>query len=159
MYSCVCHYVSHSVFVYCYLPYWLAIQILFLWLQRQNNVLERTVYFKYVSFFSYLYQYSKNAVNFSHLSQMYVTAKIFRALTGRGNTYSSPFQKSRLLLRMLPRRSLNQSLSTLLKRSERTTGYGEQWLLENKNRELIWKSLNHTKRSFHMEVRAAVSSF
>lgn len=73
--------------------------------------------------------------------------------------YSSAFQKSRLLLRMLPRRSLNQFRSTLLKRSERTTGCGEQWLLESKNRELIWKSLNHTKKSFHMEVGEAVSIF
>lgn len=158
-YVLLCMWFCISLLVYCYLTYWLAIQILVLWLQRQNNILERTVYFKYVSFCSYLHQKCKNAVNFSHPSQMYVTAKIFRALTGRGNIYSSPFQKSRLLLRMLPRRSLNQFLSTLLKRSERTTGYGERWLLENKNSELIWKSLNHTKKSFHMEVGAAVSIF
>lgn len=112
-----------------------------------------------IAFCSYLYQYCKNAVHFSHTSQLYITAKILRALTGRGNIYSSTFQKSSLLLRMLPRRSLNRFQSTLLRRSERTTGYGERWLLENKNRELIWKSLNHTKRSFHMEVGAAVNIF
>lgn len=94
----------------------------------------------------------KNAVDFSHPFQMYVTEKIFRVFTGRCNIYNFMFQKSRLLLRMLPRKSLNQFQSTQLKRSERTTGYGEQWLLENKNKELIWKWLNLTKRSFHMEV-------
>lgn len=83
---------------------------------------------------------------------MYVTEKNFRYFMGRCNIYNFIFQKSRLLLRMLPRRSLNQFLSTPLKKSERTTGCGEQWLLENKNKELIWKLLNLTKRSFHMEV-------
>jgi len=68
---------------------------------------------------------------------MYVIEKIFRAFTGRCNIYNFIFQKSRLLLRMLARRSLNQFQSTLLKRSERTTGYGERWLLENKNKGLI----------------------
>lgn len=130
--------------------------VLFLFIMMETSYL-LTV--KMVTFFSYLYKYCKNAVNFSHPSQMYVTAKILRALAGRSNIYSSTFQKSRMLLRMLPRRSLNQFRSTLLKRSERTTGYGERWLLENKNRELIWKSLNHTKRSFHMEVREAVRMF
>lgn len=92
----------------------------------------------------------KNPVNFSLPFQIYVNT--FTAFTGSCNIYCFIFQKSRLLLRMLPTRSLNQFQSTQLKRSERTTGYGERWLLENKNKELIWKSLNLTKRSYHMEV-------